>query len=154
MSKKDLDKYRGKHRCDRCNFTCDNQDDLDKHKEYLHGVVSREKHLQAKDSVTHRIYTKYFLSENKPKPYCRAPPDDEKVIFGGNLKSKDGVYIGYYYVWNDKTHEYEMRTSWGSKIVYKNEIGSYVPVDIWSKYLKKRKKKEMSDNVFEELQEI
>jgi hypothetical protein len=152
MRKKDLTNYRGKYRCDRCNFTCNNLDELDEHKEYNHGVVSKERHLQAKDSVIHRIYTKYYLSKGKPKSYYKEPPDDKKIIFGGNLESKDGVLIGYYYVWNDKTHEYEMRTSWGSKIVYKKEIGSFIPVDIWNKYLKKRKEKDLSDYVFEEFQ--
>jgi hypothetical protein len=152
MGKKDLEKYRGKNRCDRCYFTCNNPDELDKHKEYIHGVVSKERHKQAKDSVIHQIYTKYYIAKEKPKPFYREPPDDEKKIFGGNLKSKDGVYIGYYFVWNDKLHKYEMRTSWGSKIVYKKEIGSYVPEDIWKKYIKKKKEKTVTDDVFEVFQ--
>jgi hypothetical protein len=152
MRKKDIRKYRGKHRCDRCYFTCDDPDELERHKEYQHGVVSIERHQQAKNSVINQIYTKYYINKEKPKPYYREPPDDEKVIFGGNLVSKDGVYIGYYFVWNDEAHKYEMRTSWGSKIVYKKEIESYVPEDIWKKYLKKQKEKIVSDAVFEEFQ--
>lgn len=67
--------------------------------------------------------TKYVIPEKK-----------DWVVFMGNLQSKDGVYVGYYMIYNEHRHKYEMFSSWGTLIRYYDEIASFCPVDVWKKY--------------------
>lgn len=74
------------------------------------------------------------------------PSEQERCIYGGNLKSKDNIYIGYWYVYDKDLKKYEMRTSWGSLIRYYDDIGSFCPEDMYKNH-KKRKKVELERNV-------
>ena len=84
--------------------------------------------------------TKYVIPEKK-----------DWVVFMGNLKSRDDVYVGYYMIYNEYKHKYEMYSSWGTKILYYDEIASFCPVDVWCKYIrlmKERKEERLrSDDV-------
>lgn len=135
--------------CERCFAVFDTQTDLDTHKLYLHGEVSDEEHRNAKDTPTHKIYKYTYIDKKPPKHRYIIPPKSEWVLFGGNLKSRDGVYVGYYYIWNNRSKKYEMRTSWGSLIEYYKPIKSFCPVDVYKVY--KNKSKTVSNDVLKEL---
>lgn len=89
--------------------------------------------------------TKYVIPEKK-----------DWVIFMGNLQSKDGVYVGYYMIYNEHRHKYEMFSSWGTRIMYYDEIASFCPVDIWKKYKEKMKRfdEEKAKDVFGDFKDV
>ena len=124
-----------KYNCRWCYSSFDTQEDLHKHLAYLHGRYPRSVHKARKsDSKIRKLYLKKY-----PKNYKKIRPkslDDPDKILMGNLESKDGVYIGWWAVWNAKTNQYDMYTSWGERIEYYKPLGSFAPVNLYKEYQK------------------
>ena len=104
MEEDKLKKFRKKYHCIRCNFLCDNKQELENHQETNHGIFSKEKHIEYNkgDTQVKRLYLeclgdkpieKSTKKKQEIKKYVRpeVSPDEIKWIQPYNDGSYDVV---------------------------------------------------------------